>query len=218
MFKKQEYKCLPIIAQTRSQHNFFLISFIELHLFTHLWNITMAYVFSSFIFLGQNFVTFSRVSFFWVKIVYGFTQFHHKYVTYFHKKVKTSLYPRDFEMTYGQWETAVYPRDFKQRENYGFFGFISMKLEICGRKLIVKSNILNEIQDFSTLLGFLIRDFFLTVNISEAVILIFSDFHYFVTFSRVSFFWVKIVYGFTQFHHKYVTYFCLKTRVFGLFL
>ena len=52
-------------------------------------------------------------------------------------------------MTCGQWEIAVYPRDFKQRENYVFLGFISMKLEICERKLIVKSNILNEIQDFS---------------------------------------------------------------------
>ena len=52
-------------------------------------------------------------------------------------------------MTYGQWETAVYLRDFKQRENYVFLGFISMKLEICERKLIVKSNILNDIQDFS---------------------------------------------------------------------
>ena len=67
----------------------------------------------------------------------------------FHKKVKISLYPRDFEMTYGQWEIAVYLRDFKQREKFVFLGFISMKLEICERKLIVKSNILNEIQDFS---------------------------------------------------------------------
>ena len=71
---------------------------------------------------------------------------------------------------------------------------------------------------FLTLLGFLNRKFYLTVNISGAVILIFSDFHSFVTFSRVSFFFVKFVYGFTHVCHKFVTYFCVKTRVFCLFL